>query len=278
MRSLLNILLAFKEFFLLLLFIVISVVMLANNDNRQLHALRAYAVGFLGATSNAVSVIPNIFTLQRENAILRQLNVNLSDEVSRLREARIENTRLRALLGLREEAPFNLIAADVVGKSLLLMRNTLTLNVGERDGIRPDMPIIAEQGLVGKIIAVGEGYSLGQVLFNKDFRAGAKLQRSRVDGILSWDGGKELQLTNVPKTQDVHTGDIVITSEYSNIFPRDITIGIVSSVTQKSGSLFHAITVMPAVDFTTLEQVFIIDQVPDSARAELEKRALPGRQ
>jgi rod shape-determining protein MreC len=273
MRTLLNILLAFKEYVLLLFCIVISVIMLANNDNRQIHALRAYAIGFLGATSNAVSVIPNIFTLQRENAILRQLNVNLSDEVSRLREARIENTRLRALLGLREEAPFNLVAADVVGKSLLLMRNTLTLNVGGRDGIRTDMPIIAEQGLVGKVIAVGDGYSLGQVLFNKDFRAGAKLQRSRVDGILSWDGGTDLQLTNVPKTQDVRTGDIVITSEYSNVFPRDITIGIVSQVTQKSGSLFHGISVMPAVDFTTLEQVFIIAQTPDTARDALEKRA-----
>jgi len=278
MRSLLNILLAFKEYFLLLLFVVISVIMLANNDNRQLHALRAYAIGFLGATSNAVSVIPNVFTLQRENAILRQLNVNLSDEVSRLREARIENTRLRALLGLREDSPFPLIAADVVGKSLLLMRNTLTLNVGERDGIRPDMPIIAEQGLVGKIIAVGDGYSVGQLLFNKDFRAGAKLQRSRVDGILSWDGGNELRLTNVPKTQDVRTSDIVITSEYSNVFPRDITIGIVSRVSQRSGSLFHDISVMPAVDFTSLEQVFVIVQIPDSARAALEKRALPGKQ
>jgi len=274
MRTLLSILLAFKEYFLLLLCVVISVILLASNDNRQLHALRAYAIGFLGATSNAVSVIPNIFTLQHENVILRQLNVNLSDEVSRLREARIENTRLRVLLGLREEAPFNLIAADVVGKSLLLMRNTLTLNVGEREGIRPDMPIIAEQGLVGKIIAVGDGYSLAQVLFNKEFRAAAKLQRSRVDGIISWDGGAALQLINVPKTQDVRTSDIVITSEYSNVFPSDITIGIVSRVTQKSGSLFRGITVMPAVDFTTLEQVFIIAQTPDSSRTVLEQRAL----
>jgi len=277
MRSLLNILLAFREYFLLLLFIVLSVIMLANNDNRQLRALRAYAIGFIGATSNAFSVIPNVFTLRHENEILRKLNVDLSDEVSRLREARIENTRLRALLGLRESAPFRLLAADVVGKSLLLMRNTITLNVGERERIRPDMSIIAEQGLVGKVIAVGEGYSLGQVLFNKDFRAGAKVQRSRVDGILSWDGGNDLQLTNVPKTQDVRTGDIVITSEYSNIFPKDITIGIVSRVRQKSGSLFHDISVMPAVDFTTLEQVFIIAQTPDSGRVALEKRALPGK-
>ena len=278
MRTLLNILIAFKEYVLLILFLVISLILLSGNDNRQLKAVRAYTVGFLGYMQDAVSVIPNVFTLQRENEILRELNVNLSDEVSRLREARIENSRLRAMLGLRVEAPFDLVAADVVGKSLLLMRNTLTLNVGTKDGVAADMPIISEQGLVGKVIAVGDNYSLGQILLNKDFRAGAKVQRSRVDGILGWDGGSELRLTNVPKTQDVRTGDIVITSEYSNVFPKDITIGIVSSVRQKSGSLFHEISVFPAVDFAALEQVFVIAERPDSARAALEATGPAGKQ
>jgi rod shape-determining protein MreC len=278
MRTLLNILIAFKEYVLLTLFLVISIILLAGNDNRQLKAVRAYTVGFLGYMQDAVSVIPNVFTLQHENEILRELNVNLSDEVSRLREARIENARLRAMVGLRDEAPFNLVAADVVGKSLLLMRNTLTLNVGTKDGVAADMPIISEQGLVGKVIAVGEDYSLGQILLNKDFRASAKVQRSRVDGILAWDGGSELRLTNVPKTQDVRTGDIVITSGYSNVFPKDITIGIISSIRQKSGSLFHEITVFPAVDFPALEQVFVITELPDSARAAVEAKRPAGKQ
>lgn len=278
MRTLLNILLAFKEYVLLSILLVVSMILLAGNDNRQLKAVRAVTVGALGAMQNAVSVIPNVFTLQRENEILRELNVNLSDEVSRLREARIENSRLRALLGLREAAPFRLAAADVVAKSLLLMRNTLTLNVGSKDGIAADMPIISDEGLVGKVIAAGENYSLAQILLNKDFRAGAKVQRSRVDGILTWDGGSDLTLTNVPKTQDVRTGDVVITSGYSNVFPKDITIGVVSSVRQKSGSLFHEISVMPAVDFPTLEQVFVILQLPDTARAALEASRPAGKQ
>jgi rod shape-determining protein MreC len=277
MRTLLNILVTFKEYVLLAVFLIISLVLLAGNDNPQLKAVRAYTVGFLGAMQNAVSGVPNIFTLQRENEILRGLNVNLSDEVSRLREARIDNERLRAMLDLRQEVPFNLVAADVVGKSLLLMRNTLTLNAGAKAGIAPDMPIISEQGLVGKVIAVGDDYSLAQILFNKDFRAGAKIQESRVDGILAWEGGTQLSLTNVPKTQEVHTGDVVITSGYSSVFPADITIGIVSSVRQKPGTLFHEISVFPAVDFAALEQVFIITLLPDSARVALEKSYPAGK-
>jgi rod shape-determining protein MreC len=270
MRTLLNILITFKEYVLLAVFLVTSLVLLAGNDNSQLKAVRAYTVGFLGYMQDAVSVIPNVFALRRENEILRELNVNLSDEVSRLREARLDNTRLRALLDLRQEVPFTLVAADVVGKSLLLMRNTLTLNVGSKAGIAQDMPVISDQGLVGKVIAVGDDYSLAQIIFNKDFRAGAKIQRSRVDGILTWDGGTDLSLTNVPKTQDVRTGDVVITSGYSSVFPPDLTIGVVSSVRQKPGTLFHEISVFPTVDFTALEQVFVITQLPDSARVALE--------
>lgn len=270
MRTLLNILITFKEYVLLAVFIVISLVLLAGNDSPQLKAVRAYTVGFLGAMQDAVSGVPNVFTLQRENEILRELNVNLSDEVSRLREARIDNERLRAMLDLRQEVPFTLVAADVVGKSLLLMRNTLTLNVGSKAGVAPDMPIISEQGLVGKVIAVADDYALAQILFNKDFRAGAKLQRSRVDGILAWEGGTDVSLTNVPKTQDVRAGDVVITSGYSSVFPPDITVGVVSSVRQKPGTLFHEISVMPAVDFAGLEQVFVITRLPDSSRIALE--------
>jgi rod shape-determining protein MreC len=271
MRTLLNILIAFKEYVLLTIFLIVSIVLLAGNDNPQLKAVRATTVGALGALQNAVSGVPNIFTLQRENEVLRGLNVNLSDEVSRLREARIENERLRAMLNLRQEVPFTLVAADVVGKSLLLMRNTLTLNVGSKSGIAPDMPIISEQGLVGKVLSVGEEYSLAQILYNKDFRAGAKIQRSRVDGILAWEGGTDIALTNVPKTQDVRTGDVVITSGYSSVFPADITVGIVSSVRQEHGTLFHNISVLPVVDFATLEQVFVITELPDSSRLALEK-------
>lgn len=278
MRTLLNILITFKEYVLLAVFLVISLVLLAGNDNRQLKAVRAYTVGILGAMQSAVSVVPNVFTLQRENEVLRDLNVNLSDEVSRLREARIENERLRAMLRLRQDVPFTMVAAQVVGKSLLLMRNTLTLDVGSRSGIAPDMPVISEQGLVGKVIAVSEDYSLAQILFNKDFRAGAMIQRSRVDGILAWEGGTRMSLTNIPKTQEVHVTDLVITSGYSSVYPADITVGTVSSVRQRAGSLFHEIEVMPAVDFPTLEQVFVITELPDSARTALEGSYPAGKQ
>jgi rod shape-determining protein MreC len=112
------------------------------------------------------------------------------------------------------------------------------------------------------------------VLSNTDFRASAKIQRSRVDGIIAWDG-KILSLKNVPKTRDVKTGDVVITSEYSNTYPPNIRIGIVSDVQEQGSLLFKSITVTPDIDFIKLEEVFVIQYTPNTERIELERQPIP---
>ena len=277
MQRLINILLAFKEYVVLILLLVTSLTLLGLNDNTQLRAIRSYTVGFIGIVQGALSIVPNVFELKHENEVLRELNVNLSNEVNLLREARLENNKLRGMLGLKEHFTSALLAGDVVGKSLLLLRNTITINIGEQESVRVDMPIISESGLVGKVIVTSAHYCIGQVLFNKDFRASAKVERSRVDGIIAWDGGEYLKMKNVPKSQDVREGDAVITSEYSNIFPGRIKIGVVVKISDKVGSLFQDIDVKPTIDFSSLEQVFVVLRSLDPERTALEKKSVPSK-
>ena len=274
MHRFLGLLGLFKEYLVLTILIVISLVLLSLNDNNQVRAIRSTAVGFVGFMQNALAIIPNVVELKKENEVLRQLNVNLSNEVSLLREARLENLKLRDMAGLKEHSSFKLTAGNVIGKSLLLLRNTITLDVGERDGIKADMPVISETGLVGKVIATSEHYSIAQLMQNKDFRASAKIQRTRVDGIIAWGGADVLRLKNVSKTEDVKAGDIVITSEYSSVFPREIKIGLVSKIEEKPGSLFKEVEVTPSVDFASLEQVFVVTSAPDPERTEIEKKVV----
>lgn len=272
MKTLMNIAVALRTYLILALLLIISLIILGNNDNRQIRAIRSYTVGLVGFIQHALSVVPNVVEMKRENEILRQLNVDLSDEVSRLREARLENLRLREMLGMKNREEFILLPAEVVGKSLHLLRNTITMKAGDQDGIKPDMTIISELGLVGKVIASSAHYSIGQLLINKDFRASAEVQRSRVDGIITWEGGEILHLKNVAKNQDVQPGDVVVTSEYSNTFPRDVKIGTITKVSEKPGSLFKDIDLTPSVNFALLEEVFIITALPDTERTSLENR------
>ncbi len=274
MQRLFHIVRQFKEYFILSAFVIVSISLISQNDNQQIRQIRALTLGILGRIQEAVSVVPNFFQLERENKILRRTNINLADEVNQLREAKLENIRLRRLLALKETTRYGLVAAKVIGKTLHLLRNTITLDVGEKDGVSAGMPLVTDAGLVGKIVATSGDYSIGQVILNRDFRVSAKVQRSRVDGIISWEGGRYSLLKNVPKTHDVKAGDMVETSEYSNTYPPYIRIGVVASVKQQPGSLFQTIEVENVVDFSTLEEVFVVKFQPDSARTRFEEKVL----
>ena len=261
----------FKEYIIFSLLVLISIALLTQNDNEQVRRIRSLTVGMVGALQSTFSIIPNIFVLQRENELLRRMNVNLADEVNQLREARLENMRLRSMISLKESTHTTLVAGKVIAKNLNLLRNTITLNVGDNDSVRTGMPIVTGEGLVGRVIAVSGGYAVGEVMLNVDFKASAKVQRSRVDGIIAWDG-RILMLKNIAKSLDVRPGDAVVTSQYSNVFPSNIKIGVVGSVTEISGSLFKRVEVVPAVDFVKLEEAFVVMFQPNLEKLRLEEK------
>jgi rod shape-determining protein MreC len=135
------------------------------------------------------------------------------------------------------------------------------------------MPVITDDGLVGKIVSTSKNYSIAQILLNRDLKITVKCQRSRVDGILNFDGFQTLAIMNVPKSADVNPGDIFITSEYSNHFPAGIPIGTVIE-TGNLDNLFKKIIIKPAVNFESLEEVFILMFIPDTEKISLEKSFL----
>jgi rod shape-determining protein MreC len=270
LQRLLDLLHAFRDLVVLGVCIVVSVLLLAANDNPQVKRIRSVAAVLLGTVQEPFRSITAYFDLRSQNEILRRINVELADEATQLREARLENARLRRMLDLPNRVPYRLIAGEVVGKSVHLQRNTLVLNIGRRDGVEPLMPVINDQGLVGVVTSVSDQYAVVNILLNTEFRATAKVQRTRVDGIVGWDGSA-VTLRNVARTLDVQVGDVVMTSEYSNTFPPDIRIGVVSSVEERPGSLFKSVTLTPGVDFVRLEEVFVVDAEPSAQRADLER-------
>lgn len=262
-------LLQIKEYLILSLLIVISLILLFSNDNTQIRYLRAVAVGFVGTIQSGLSAVPNVFEIQKENEFLRAKNIELSNELSALKEARLENIRLSKMLGIRSKEISGVISAGIVNKSLIQSRNTITLNVGEADSVKVNMPVITDDGLVGRIVSTSKNYSIAQILYNRNLSVSVKIQRSRADGILSYDGSGNLLIKNVPKSADVKMGDVVITSEYSNYFPSGIPVGIVIEEGNLD-NLFKKIVIKPHVSFSELEEVFVLKHLPDEEKLELE--------
>ncbi|HEY9189021.1 MAG TPA: rod shape-determining protein MreC [Ignavibacteria bacterium] len=271
-----NIFFKFKAYFLLIFLIIVSSFLLFHNNNIQIKQIRSntiLAIGYLQENfSDFFNLvwIPHILSIAQENNVLRKQNVILSEELSRLREASLENIRLKKLLEFKQSSKYNLVTAKVVGKSINLIRNYLTLNVGSNDGVNINMPVISEKGLVGKVISVSDNYCIAEILKSKNFKASVIIERSRVPGILNWNGGENLIISEVAKNLDIKVGDIVKTSEYSSIFPDNIEVGTVVAVSYDTGNLFQKVEVKSYVDFSTIEETFVLLYKPDSSRVVLE--------
>jgi len=260
-----------KEYIVFSALVLISIILIFQNDNIQVRFIRVIAVNVIGVIQTGFSVIPNVFELEKENKTLRETNINLSKELSFLKESKLENLRLNQMLEFKLRTNYRVVTGRIIGKTLIQTRNNITLNIGENDSVKVGMPVITEKGLVGKIVATSGNYSIAQILLNKDLKVSAKDQRSRVDGIISWDGQGKVLMKNVSKSSDVLVGDVIITSEYSNVFPAGIPIGYATTAGTLD-NLFKNIEVECFVNFETIEEVFVLKYLSDDERRDLEKK------
>jgi rod shape-determining protein MreC len=271
MKTLLRYLGDLKEYITFSFIVLVCLILIFQNDNVQVRFMRGIAVTVIGAVQSTFSIIPNVFQLEKENKQLREANNVLSNELSQLKEARLENIRLSQMLEFKQRTNLRMVSAKIIGKTLIQTRNNITLDVGENDSVKAGMSVITDKGLVGIIAATSANFSIAQILLNKDLRVSAKDQRSRVDGIIAWDGENRLQMKNVSKSADFMEGDIVVTSEYSNHFPAGIPVGYAVSIGSVD-NLFKKIEIEPFVNFETLEEVFVVKSLSNEERQMLEKK------
>jgi rod shape-determining protein MreC len=271
MQRFIDFLLRYREHIVAVLLSIIALALMSYGDATQLGGFRALIIGGLGLAQDAVSWIPNPIALQRENQALRQINMELLQEVMVLRKSGIENEQLRRMLDLEQHTKLPLRAATVVSKTTFRTRQYITIDRGSRDGIKPGMNVITDAGLVGSVIGTSRHYAIVQTLFNRDVRVSARLASTREEGIITWDGFEFLLLQNIPKTHPVQVGDVVVTSSLSTRFIPEIPIGIVVRIVPDPSSMFHRITVRPNVEFWRLEQVFVVFKTPPSKQLLLEE-------
>jgi rod shape-determining protein MreC len=263
-----------------------QLVLLAVQGGRDAGTSRLEALGLrvLGPVAQAVSSAPRSLTEAREGMKTRR---RLIDENRRLRRE-VEDLRLRLLhlsdiegealrLGaaLRYPAPPSgrIRAADVVYVDHASWLRTLVLYVGGEPA-RPNQPVLSPEGLVGRVVAVSGPYARVQLLTDRAASVGGMVLRTRRQGVVRGGsrGGGILELDYVPLQADVRAGDRVVTAGIDGVYPRGIPIGTVVSVAQ-GGQLFHRIQLAPAVDFGTLDHVYLLD---DRAVPQDLKETRPG--
>ncbi|MEK7727020.1 MAG: rod shape-determining protein MreC [candidate division KSB1 bacterium] len=253
-----SLLVSSREYFVLFAAIVAALAILFNNDAPQLEAIRSFAVDRYAAFHVLADWKNWRDYTPEEVSALRQRTTQLLLENSQLREAYLENVRLRRMLEYDQRAMFELRAARVLFKESNSTPNTVVIDLGESAGVQVNMPVITPEGLAGKVLKVNERTSHVQLLLDRDFSASARIQRSRVLGIATWMNSQDFEMTGVARHADVVTGDVVVTSDSSALFPPGLRIGIVLEPTVEQSGMFKKIPLLPAVNFSRLEEVFVL--------------------
>ncbi|MEE9450193.1 MAG: rod shape-determining protein MreC [Ignavibacteriaceae bacterium] len=259
----------FKEYFVLILLVITSLFILSQNKSQEVQKVRAIAFGSFAVVTSIVSDLFNTSNIKSENEELRRVNSQLMLRISKLREYGILNEELRGLVGFKDTSAYPLIPATIVSKSLSRTNNTFTLNVGSKDSVKPGMPVINDQGIVGIVHSISEDFAIVRTLENVDLKLTVKNERSRIHGIMRWDG-EELAIINVPETYDFKPGDRIITSEASYLVPVPIPVGIVAEMRNVETEIFSRVKVKPFANLLNIENVFVLGIVQSIQKENLE--------
>jgi len=204
-------------------------------------------------------IILSLRTLLRENAELRQKNLELETEVSGLREVERENEVLRRGLDVSRKGYQIIEDAWIVGKDVQGIGDWLLINKGSKDGIERDMAVISsEKALVGRTTEVMADFSKVMLITNKESLVAALIEGGRSEGLVKKSEEGKLFMDFIPRNEKLKIDERVLTSGMDTIYPRGILIGKIEKIDLSQNQLFQKITITPAVDFSKLEEVFII--------------------
>lgn len=257
MTPILNFISHYHQALLLLLYSVLSFVFITISDKAIVEGIRSTSLVIYGSIEEKLNTAGSYFDLNQTNQILRKENTRLAYENEHLKDALLENIRLRKLLQFKYEVEYNLIPAKVIGFAPQNLITGLLLSNEEIVNIKNNSSVMTSEGLVGKIVKIASDYAICQILLDPNSRVSAKVQRTRELGIIKWDGANGFLLDNIPNTTNILVGDVIFTSGLSQIFPSNIKIGVVTSVVNNAQELFKTIHVLPSVNFNRLEEVFI---------------------
>ncbi len=214
------------------------------------------------------SLVPRS-TLFKQLEQLRKENEQLRQQLMQLQEAWRENAQLRQALGWQRRVPWQLKPARVIGQDPANWWRTITIDVGLREGLHPNMPVLTAEGLVGRIDKVGPDRSSVVMVGDPNCRFSAQVQEPRdkstaAKGIISPSVSSLdrllVDLIYVPGVAVLKPGQSVVTSGDGGTFPKGITVGQIVDVRTNDYGMNLEARVKLAVNLNRLEQVWVLLQ------------------
>lgn len=239
---------------------------------------RFQQASFLNATNTVVTTAMEGVNYVREYVQLRENNMALANENARLRNELTsavydKDSTLITVNDTNTLQQYQYITARVINNAVHHRNNFITLNKGSLQGIKPEMGVIAPNGIVGIVNHVSEHYCTVMSLLHKETNVSAMISRNGFYGSLRWEGGDPhyVYLREIDKTVPVLKGDTVVTTAFSSIFPSGVMIGRVVEAKVEPGSPFFKIKVQLSMSFSNLSHVYIVNNLLKEEQQGLEQ-------
>jgi len=269
MQQIINFVIRNKTFLLFLLLFVISLGLTIQSHSYHKSKFINSANFLTGGIYEGASGISDYFDLEDQNEILVEENERLRSQIFNSGDSIISASA--KIDSISYNGRYKIQSAKIINNNYSSTKNYLTLNKGEKAGIKEDMGVITSKGIVGIIDNTSNGYSRILSILNTKSRINAQLKSSYHIGSLKWNGksaATTVQLTDISKFAPIKEGDSIITGGQSTIFPKGIPIGtIVSFVLDISGDTY-TIQVKLFNDMTNLSHIYIIENL-DSEEIKL---------
>ena len=252
--------------------ILIILVIVTNVDTSKLYNIENIVSKIISPIQNGITYLQNKISgnnaffadldeLRNENETLKQKNSELEQQVRELEVIKAENETLKQYGTLAEKyQSFNTIPAYVINRDITNYSKTIVINVGKDDGIKENMTVIADKGLVGNVISVTSNTAKVQTIVDSA-SATSSITASTRDTMVckgTIESTTTLKATYIAIDSNIIEGDTVESSGLGGIYPKGIHIGRVTKILEGKNKIDKSVEVEIAVDFSKLETVLVI--------------------
>jgi len=226
------------------------------------------------SVNNYFQSFANLRSAQSENDILKQRVQELEVEIKQKEDLSAENERLKSLLDLKEKSQYKILTARIIGRDSSKWFNSSIINRGSLDGVKLNMAIVTNGGLVGRVTAVSPLTAQVDLITKEKSGLGGvigELASSNALGVVMGTGKKELlEMNYVPGSIEVKVGEIVYTTGQDGIFPAGLKLGEIVEVRSGSATVSHQILIRPSANLSSMQEVGVLLYEPPQ-RPEYEK-------
>lgn len=258
MQNLLKILLRYSNFLVFIALEVAAFLLISLNNAYPRSSMMSTANDAIAWQHEQISEINGYFSLRSQNEQLAAENAMLHNQIGAMDSA-------------QNRFALHYQTAKVVHMTTTKMHNYLTINRGSRDGVTRGQGVRNSEGVVGIISTVGPNYSIVMPVINTLSNLNCRFAKNDYIATLQWDGkdSRFAQLADVASHMVVNTGDTIVTSGLSPVFPEGILVGIVESSILKPGDSYYTICVRLHTNFKRLKYVEIVQNAHQQELEEL---------